>query len=222
MELTQTPITLALLVLTVLVSWQAWNNSNLFERLLCSPYRITQNREYYRVLTHGLIHANGPHLIFNMLGLFMFGQNVEAIFTYGNESNPELIGWSKVSGMLFFFLLYAGGVAIATLPSLRKHRDNPMYRSVGASGGVSAILMAYAIIFPMQKLTLIIFPFFGLPAFIWIFIFFAMEHYMAKRGGTNIAHDAHIWGGVFGIVFVLFINPQFAVMFAQQVREYFS
>ncbi|MBL7942721.1 MAG: rhomboid family intramembrane serine protease [Flavobacteriales bacterium] len=221
MELASAPLTLFLLAITVVTSWQAWERSPLFEKLLHSPYRIHQFREYYRILSHALIHGDGTHLIFNMIGLFMFGKYLEAVFTHGQEVAPSLIYWPQGMGYVLYLALYAGGIAAGALPSIRKHRDHPGYRSVGASGGVSALLMAFAIVNPTAGMSFIFLPFFTLPAFIWILIFFAMEHYLARRGGTGIAHDAHIYGAIYGILFILLISPKLGARFISEVSAYF-
>ncbi len=222
MDLASSPVTFLLLGLTILVSWQAWTRLELFEKLLHSPWRIRQYREYYRILTHALVHGDGTHLIFNMLGLYMFGRYVERVFTHGAVVMPGVVNWNATTGMLCYLVLYIGGIAAGVLPSLRTHRDNPAYRSVGASGGVSALLMAFAILNPTAEMTFLFLPFFSLPAFVWIFIFFGLEHYLSRRGGTGIAHDAHIYGALFGIAFVVVVNPRFISQFFYAVSTYFQ
>src|SRR5690606_8979398 len=123
-------------------------------------------------------------------------------------------------GSLYFIILYVVGAVAATLPSLRKHGNNSGYNSVGASGAVSAVMMAFMIMYPTEKVYF--FFLIEIPAFLAVFIFFLLEQMMNRSGKTNIAHDAHIWGALFGIVFVAILNINFLFNFVYQVREYFA
>jgi membrane associated rhomboid family serine protease len=124
------------------------------------------------------------------------------------------LNWGNVTGGLLFVALYGLGGAAATLPSLRKHSDNYGYNSVGASGGVSALLMAYMILFPLNQIAFFFIP---MPAFIGVFVFFLLEHFMKRNVRSNIAHDAHIWGGIFGIAFIAVVVPNSIPRFISQV-----
>lgn len=202
------PITLIILIGTIFVSWRAFQNSTLFEKLLNNPYRIKHNGEYYRIFSHALIHADFVHLALNMFVFYSFGSILETHFK-GR--------WGLTQGSLYFVLLYALGAAVATLPSLRKHGDNYGYNSVGASGAVSAILMSYMILNPLDWIGILFIP---MPAFVGVLVFFIFEHVMNRSGKTNIAHDAHIWGALFGIVFIFAIEPHAIVSFISQVRGF--
>jgi membrane associated rhomboid family serine protease len=152
-----------------------------------------------------LVHADGIHLALNMFVFYSFGRVLEAIFR---------INWGIQTGSILFIALYVLGGVAATLPSLRKHSDNYGYNSVGASGGVSALLMAYMILFPMNEIAFFFIP---MPAFIGVFVFFLLEHFMKRNIRSNIAHDAHIWGALFGIVFVALAVPLSIPRFIEQV-----
>ena len=181
--------------ITVLVSLQAFNSHAIFAKLLNNPYQVKHRHEYYRILSHTLIHADYLHLGFNMFALYSFGRLTEAYFT-------ETYGILK--GEIAYMLLYVCGAVVATLPSLRKHGDNYGYNSVGASGAVSAVMMAAMIIMPVMK----VYFFFaiGMPAYIAILVFFGFEHFMNRSGKSNIAHDAHIWGAIFGLLFIICLD----------------
>jgi membrane associated rhomboid family serine protease len=200
-----TPLTFIILAATVLVSWRAFEQSALFEKLLHSPYRVKHQKQYYRLFSHMLVHADGIHLALNMFVFYSFGRVMEAIFR---------INWGIQTGSILFIALYVLGGVAATLPSLRKHSDNYGYNSVGASGGVSALLMAYMILFPMNEIAFFFIP---MPAFIGVFVFFLLEHFMKRNVRSNIAHDAHIWGALFGIVFVALAVPRSIPRFIEQV-----
>jgi membrane associated rhomboid family serine protease len=200
-----TPLTFIILAATILVSWRAFEQSALFEKLLHSPYRVKHQKQYYRLFSHMLVHADGIHLALNMFVFYSFGRVLEAIFR---------INWGIQTGSILFIALYVLGGVAATLPSLRKHSDNYGYNSVGASGGVSSLLMAYMILFPMNEIAFFFIP---MPAFIGVFGFFLLEHFMKRNVRSNIAHDAHIWGALFGIVFVALAVPRSIPRFIEQV-----
>jgi len=208
--MSSTPITFIILAATVLVSWRAFEQSPLFEKLLHSPYRVKHNKQYYRLFSHMLVHADVMHLALNMFVFYSFGRVLESIFraTWGAQQG----------GILFTALYVLGGVA-ATLPSMRKHGDNYGYNSVGASGGVSSLLMAYMILFPLNEIAFFFIP---MPAFIGVFVFFLLEHFMKRNVRSNIAHDAHIWGALFGIAFVALVVPSSIPRFISQVLGAFG
>lgn len=188
-------VTYIIIALTVFVSWQAFNDPSLRAKLLNNPYQVKHRREYYRILSHALIHADFLHLGFNMFALYSFGRFTEGYF---------VSEYGTVKGELGYILLYVFGAVAATLPSLRKHGDNFAYNSLGASGAVSAVMMAAMIIMPVMK----VYFFFaiGMPAYLAILVFFVFEHYMSRSGKSHIAHDAHIWGAIFGLLFVVCLD----------------
>jgi membrane associated rhomboid family serine protease len=214
----QSPITLIIAGLTVLVSIQAFSNSALFSRLLLHPWSVHRRREYYRLLSHALIHADTMHLFLNMFVFWSFGSFLENLF--GREELfvrlfPDVPYWGEPAGALYFVLLYFGGVVVATLPAMRRHRDNPAYQAVGASGAVSAVMMAFMIMFPTyQVLFFFVIP---CPAWLGALIFLGVEHWLSRRGRTHIAHDAHIWGALYGIAFVTVLYPGFIPAFFRSV-----
>ncbi len=206
----QTPITLVILITTCLVSWRAMENHDLLRKLMQHPYSVKYSKQYYRLFSHMLVHSGFPHLLLNMFVFYSFGSAVERSlkFMYGPSS-----------GALYFIVLYVLGGLVATLPSMRKHADNPGYSAVGASGAVSSVMMAFMIMYPTAEIAF--FFILPMPAFLGVFVFFILEHLMQKNMKTNIAHDAHIWGAIFGAVFVALLDKEFIVRFIFQVQEYF-
>lgn len=204
-----TPLTFIILAATVLVSWRAFDQSGLFEKLLHNPYRVKHQKQYYRLFSHMLVHADVIHLALNMFVFYSFGRVMESIFT---------MNWGSSKGSAMFLALYILGGVAATLPSMRKHGDNYGYNSVGASGAVSALLMAYMILFPLNEIAFFFIP---MPAFIGVFVFFLLEHFMKRNVKSNIAHDAHIWGALFGIVFIAVTVPNSIPRFIAQVLSVF-
>ncbi|MDZ4751107.1 MAG: rhomboid family intramembrane serine protease [Flavobacteriales bacterium] len=216
------PITFIIIGITALISWQAFNNSTLFEKLLHYPYRVKHNKEYYRLLSHMLVHADFFHLFLNMFVLYSFGVVIEAAFTdpiFFKRFFPEVEPFFGLSGVFAFIVLYIGGGVFATLPSMRKHSDNFGYTSVGASGAVSSLLMAFMFMFPTMGISIMFIP---MPAYVGIIVFFLAEFFMMRSGKTRIAHDAHMWGAVFGIIFIAVTRPIFILKFIDSIGNEIS
>lgn len=190
-------ITLVIIVVTVMISMSALNNRTLFEKLLFQPSIMHDGRSRYRFLSHAFVHGSGMHLLVNMYVLWMFGSQVEDAYGMALGRDP----------LLAYLLLYVGGIIFSALPGYYKYRDNPTYRAVGASGATSAVVFAFILLHPDVKLMLIFLP---IPMAAWIFgaLYLLYEWYMSKRGGDNIAHDAHYFGALYGIAFTAVIDPQ--------------
>ncbi|MDG2369610.1 MAG: rhomboid family intramembrane serine protease [Flavobacteriales bacterium] len=202
-------ITILLIITTVIISYLSFNNSSLREILIFSPYQYINNKKWWLVVSHGFIHADYLHLFFNMYVLYAFGFNVENQFSELNTL-----------GYLYFLILYLGAMIFATLPSIIKHRNNPSYRSLGASGAVSAVVFVFIILAPTAQMGLIILPGLYIPAFLFGLLYLLAENYMSKKGGSNIAHDAHIAGAIFGILFVGFFDYKLYINFIESIANY--
>ena len=189
-------IVFIIIAITVLISFQANQNPDLKNRFLYIPYDVKRKNEYYRLLSHIFIHADISHLAFNMISLYFLGSTLEyyLINFYGFQL-----------GTAYLLILYFAGAIFASLPSFLKQQDNSAYRSLGASGAVSAVIFATILWDPSMRLGILFIPF-PIPAYIFGPIYLAVEYFSMKRGGTGIAHDAHLGGAVFGILFVLLLN----------------
>ena len=191
-------LTYIIIGLTCLISIPAFQNRELFVKLLFSPTMIRGNKEWYRFITHAVLHADFLHLIMNMYVLYMFGGMVEDIFA-------DSFGDGK--GETYFFLLYFIGIIASSVPSYEKHKNDYHYHAVGASGAVSAIVFSAIMLNPWMHLSLMFIPI-PIPAPIFGALYLVYCWYMEKRGGDNIAHGVHYWGSLFGAVFTLAILPQ--------------
>ncbi len=203
-----------ILITTGIVSWWSFQDSNRKEKLMLKPFAVVQRQEWYRILTHGFIHADTTHLFFNLFVLWQFGSAVESRLLM-NTGNPAL----SLPGNYSFVMLYVGGLFIASLPALYKHSQNPGYSSLGASGAVSAVMMAYILYFPTSKLLL--FFIIPMPAFVAGILFFAYESFMNKKGGSRIAHDAHLWGALFGAAFAFASDDTVPQALLQSIQSIF-
>lgn len=189
-----TAVTYIIIGITVVFSLIGFNDRNFIERYLFIPYNISHDREWYRFLTHMLLHADWLHLFFNMFALYSFGQFVEYKYTKA---------YGQGEGNFYFAALYILGGLFATLWPYFRHKDNYNYRSLGASGAVAAVVFCGIMFAPTAR---IYFFFFPMPGWIFGIAYLAFEFWSNKRGNTGIAHDAHIGGAAFGIVFALITN----------------
>ncbi|WP_240127082.1 rhomboid family intramembrane serine protease [Thermomonas alba] len=185
--------TLLIVLATVLVSWRAFGDPRLLDRLLLWPPALARQRQYERLLTYGFVHADWAHLLFNMITLWSFGSTVERVFA----------GWIGTGG---FVLFYLSAIVVAILPTYLAHQRDPNYRSLGASGGVSAVLFAAILFDPWS--TLIIFPIpLPVPAFLFAVLYVGYSLWMDRRGQGNVNHSAHLWGAAYGVLFTLLLQP---------------
>ena len=209
-------ITLIIIIITALVSISAFSSDKIYNDLIFYPPAVTYQRQWYRFFSCGFIHADWFHLIFNMYALYMFGEPVEHFFSYRLFHDQ---------GKLFYMLMYISALGICLLPTYAKHKDDSYYRSLGASGAVSAVIFAYILLNPMANLGLIIIPGLRIPGFIFGFLYLGISSFLDKRGGGNINHSAHIWGALYGMAFLIVmaaIFSQYPVlrMFIEQVKDY--
>ena len=209
-------ITIVILILTCIVSFTAFSNQKVIDDLIFYPPAITQRNQWYRFVTNGVIHADIPHLAFNMFSFYLFGNFVE----------QDFMSLFNENGKILFLAMYITALAVCLIPTYFQHKDNYHYRSLGASGAVSAVVFAGIFLNPTIKIGLIIIPPI-IPGFVFGPLYLVLSAYMAKRGGDNINHSAHFWGAVWGIVFVIIacllltgFNP--ITHFLVQVSNYFS
>ncbi len=205
-------ITYILIVFTALVSIPAFNNNDWFLRLQFNPYQIYHRKQWYRMLTHGFLHANWTHLIVNMLVLFFFGPYVEKNLSM--ILNPGMQQWDKLIYLLFYFI----AIIVASLSSLFKHKEHPWYNAVGASGAVSAIIFFFIFFNPWELIY-----FYGIlpvPGVIMGVLYLIYSHYMSRREADNINHDAHMSGAIFGFVFPLLINYRLIHLFIDELLSF--
>ena len=200
-------LTLAIIVITCVVSMAAFKDSKLLQRLLLWPPAVERKHEYWRLLSYGLVHADFQHLLFNMITLFFFGRAMEGLY-------------ASHLGAFGFLWFYLGGLLVSILPTYIRNRNNANYRSLGASGAVSAVLFAFILLSPWSTIFLFFFP---IPAILYAVAFLGYSIYMDRRGGGHINHSAHAWGAAYGIVFTVIIEPRLVPNFlAQLARPHFG
>ncbi len=201
-------ITIFIIILTALTSIMAFSNSELFYKMKFNAYLIHHNKQWYRFFTHALIHVDWMHLLINMFVLWSFGSIVEQLFVIYFEGKA----------VLYFLLLYIGGILFSSVWSYGKHKNNDFYNAVGASGAVSAVLFSSIIMYPQGEIIFLLFPV-PIPAYIFGVLYLIYSAYMSKKSNDNIGHDAHFWGAVYGIVFTIVLNPGFIVSFVETIFQ---
>ncbi|MFT5859645.1 MAG: membrane associated rhomboid family serine protease [Flavobacteriaceae bacterium] len=208
-------ILIIIIVIIVGFSLKGFSDNGFLNKLMYIPYLCKNEKQYYRAFTHIFIHGDMGHLIFNMMSLYFLG---DALLTmeggfYTSGNNPEVFElaggfihmYGNIGGQVHFFALFVLGGLFATVIPYMRNKDNQEYRSLGASGAVSAVIFAAILWNPTMELNIMFIPI-GIPAYIFGPLYLAYEFYADKRGNSGIAHDAHIGGAIFGILYVLIIN----------------
>lgn len=185
-------ITLIIVIITAIVSISGFSNQKVIDDLIFYPPAITRHKQWYRFFTCGLIHADVAHLAFNMISLYLFGEFVEKAFlsVYGDQ------------GKLIYLIMYVLALFVCLLPTFAKHRNDYYYRSLGASGAVSAVIFAGLLLEPRNRVGFFFIPPI-IPGYVFGPLYLILSTWLEKRGGDNVNHSAHIWGALFGIAFVV-------------------
>ena len=197
-------ITYIIIGITAVVSIIAFQQREIFNQLKFNAYLIKEHKKYYRFLSYGLVHADWGHLAINMFVLFSFGDIVSQFYDYHFGSK----------GIVYFLLLYIGGLGFSTLYDFGKFKNDPYYNAVGASGAVAAVVFASILLYPAGKIFLFFIPI-GIPAPLFGVLYLVYSVYMGKKGTDNIGHTAHFFGAVYGLIFTIAIKPEFFTLFVQ-------
>jgi membrane associated rhomboid family serine protease len=175
--------------LTIVISLIGLSSPTLVDRTVLRPYYLTKRGEYHRLITSGFVHADLGHLIFNMITFYFFAFALE-----------RAIGTAK------FVVLYFTGLVLSDLGTYYKHRNDPAYASLGASGAILAVLFASIVYFPDQSLFIIPIPI-PIPAPVFAIGYLAYSYYSSRHSQGRINHDAHIGGALTGLAFVALTDP---------------
>ena len=191
-------ITLIIIIATCIVSFIAFSNRNLLDQFIFYPPAVRRG-QWYRFFSCGLIHADWGHLIFNMLALYFFGEGVEFRFV-------EAFG---AMGRLVYLGMYVLALAASVIPTYINNKDNYHYRSLGASGAVSAVIFAGILFDPLRGIGLFFIPVY-IAGFLFGILYLFVSGWLDKKGGGNINHSAHIFGALFGIGFTIIAFQAFS------------
>jgi membrane associated rhomboid family serine protease len=198
-------ITLVIIIITCIITLTGFKNGKVVDNLIFWPPAISEKHQYYRFITCGLIHADYMHLIFNMLTLYFFGTIMEVYY----QGQLGLQKW-------YYLALYIGALIVSNIPTYIKHYKDYDYRSLGASGAVSAVLFAFILLRPWQRIYVIVFP---VPAIVYGGLFLFYSAYMSRKGGDHVNHDAHFYGALFGIIFTIAIRPDVVEVFMNELMH---
>lgn len=197
-------ITVVIIIITAIISFTAFSSEKIINDLIFWPPMIKEKNQYYRFITSGLIHADIPHLAFNMITLYFFGRLVE-----------EYLFIPRI-GKTGYLLFYIAGIIVSEIPSYIRHRNNYSYRSLGASGAVTAVLFSFILLAPWQTIYVFFLP---VPAIIFAALYVGYSIYMDRKGGDNVNHSAHLWGAAWGVLFTIFMEPDIINRFLDQLMR---
>ena len=197
-------ITVIIIAVTCIISFIGFNNSEVIDKLIFYPPAINERGQWYRFFTCGFIHKDIPHLLFNMYALFLFGQG-----QHKDGVEFLLIDVFGDKAKLFYLAMYLLALGACLIPTYYKHKTNPNYLSLGASGAVSAVVFAYIIMDPLRGVGLIFIPVF-IPGVLFGILYLVISYLLSKSGRGNINHSAHIWGALFGIIFLVVTSELFS------------
>ena len=141
------------------------------------------NFQPWQILTYGFLHGGLAHLLFNMFALYMFGGEIER-------------AWGE-RRYLTYYLVCIVGAAIAQLV-VTGLQSGPPYPTLGASGGVFGLLLAFGMMYP-RRMIMLIFPPIPMPAWLFVTLYGGIELYLGVTGTQQgVAHFAHLGGMVAG------------------------
>jgi membrane associated rhomboid family serine protease len=201
--------TVVIILLTVLTSYLGFKKPELLSRWMFTPYRIKNRGEWDRFILSGFIHKDSMHLLFNMFTFYFFGSMVEQFLIYR-------LGF--MGGTITFIVFYLAAIVISDIPTYLKHQNHSYYHALGASGGTAAAVFASIIIMPLSDICL--FGILCLPGFVLGILFLIYSFVQARKGTDAINHDAHLYGAIFGILFVLILSPSSALHFYEQIINF--
>ncbi len=200
--------TIVIIIVTAAVSILCFTGTLDINALKFDAYGTWHRKQWYRMLSYGLVHGGWGHLFFNMLTLYFFGDVVEKYFA---------AAFGQGHGTFLYVLLYVSALAVSTIGDLVKYKDDPWYSAVGASGAVSAVLFASILFEPKMGIYIYFIPI-PIPGFVFAPLYLLYCWYMARRNLDNIGHTAHFWGAVYGFLFPLVLNPGIFGHFLSQLH----
>jgi membrane associated rhomboid family serine protease len=191
------PVATIIFIFTVATSIYAFYHADIFSKFMLHPYSIGKGRDYHTLLTSGLVHANWMHLFFNMFTFFFFAFPLEAMLGH----------WQ-------FATIYILALILSDLPTVKRHKNNFHYSSLGASGAISAVLFSYILFKPMSIIGVMFIP---MPAILFGVLYLFYCAYMSKNSRDNINHDAHFFGALTGIILTILLVPGIVAHFIGQL-----
>jgi membrane associated rhomboid family serine protease len=188
MDETLAPASIAIIAITVYFSVKGFSSSTFLNRYLFSTREILEDRQYYRILSSGALHADWVHLAFNMFSLYSFGSAIELLF-----------------GRVTFLVTYLAGIVGGNVLALILHRKET-YRALGASGGVCGVIFACIFLIPGTSVQMFFIPI-PIPANVYAVLFMLISYFGVRTQLGNIGHDAHLGGAIIGLLTATVFHP---------------
>jgi membrane associated rhomboid family serine protease len=182
-------LTYLLIAISVIVSFIGFSMMNKASGrfFYFSPNEVSKGGNYAGMLLSHFSHADGNHLLFNMLTLYFFGPEVE--FGLGGMS---------------MLVIYAAAGVVSTLVIYFRHRHDPGYRELGASDSVTAIIFAAIVLNPGGSVYLFFVPI-PIPAPVFAVAYIAISMFLMRRGESHTSHEAHLAGAFTGLLLAGFL-----------------
>ncbi len=203
-------LTTLIICVTVGISLYGFSNAEFQQKCLMNPYSIERRKEYYRFISSGFIHNGYVHLIFNMLTFYFFAPFVCEWYFVGS--------FGLAMGYAYFLILYLGGILVSDIPTFLRYKNYPHYNSLGASGGVSSVVLSSVIYNPLNEIY--IYGVLPVPGFILGAVYIIYSYYYSKGSDDNINHSAHLYGALYGVVFSILVKPSALPAFFEQIANW--
>lgn len=159
----------------------------------------------WQVLSYAFMHGGLTHILFNMIALWMFGGTIERTFGARN--------------FIIYYVVCAVVAAIAQLLVLHYFSPDKFFPTVGASGAIFGLLLAFGMLYPHEKVMLIFLPV-PMPAWLFVIGYAAVELVMGVTGTqAGVAHFAHLGGMLGGIVLIQYWRGKLPLKPKRQLRR---
>lgn len=183
------PVSLVLIVVIAFVSYKGLMDHSFYNRYCFRVAPILYSKDYKRLITSAFLHVSWMHLIFNMVALYFFSSSIEPMV-----------------GPVRFLVIFFVSVVAGDLLSLYIHKNHNSYSSAGASGAIMGVIFAAIAIVPGMSIGLFPLPI-SIPGWLFGLVFVAFSIYGIRSRKDNIGHDAHLGGGLAGMMVALVMYP---------------
>ena len=182
-------LTILICCLVGFTSYKAFYSTSIFMKYHFNIGSILQNKEWYRTISSGFLHADGMHLAFNLFCFYSFASNIELYY-----------GW------LTLLIIYALSLVGGSMASIFIQKGNPHYTAVGASGAVSGVMFSSIFLLPGGSIGILFIPI-GIPSWIFALLYTIYSIYGIYSQKDRIGHEAHLGGAITGMVTAFLLFP---------------
>jgi membrane associated rhomboid family serine protease len=200
-------LTFLLIGINVLISLIAFSRMNRVggdSMFFFSPSQVAAGKNYQGMVLSHFAHADGAHLLFNMVTLYSFGPIVEF------DLSP-----------LAMLVIYVSAGIVSTLFVYYLHRADPGYRALGASDSVTGIIFAAIVLSPGMSVYFFFVPF-PIPAPVFAVAYIVLSTYFMQRGNGRISHEAHLAGAISGLLLAGLLAPGGFGPLLRRIQNLFS